>query len=241
MAVLVAEDSDAYEDMYYQDIDLGVKHKSAITYGISDAKYQIRVMLLGESMVGKTSMILRYTTNDFKINQDRTLCLDTKERVVSVNGNIVQYIIMDTAGHDGYETMHRTWGKETNGVFFVYDITNPDTLDRIAKHWKTEYDATEPNENAIIFLIGAKSDKKHERKVSEKSAKQFAKEHKMRKYYEVSSLTGHGVDSLFQTMAGYILKYHEQDVIKREDVIGRFKLRAPSCTDSENDCTCMLL
>ena len=106
--------------------------------------------------------------------------------------------------------------KQANGVFFVFDITRPETLDKIDKLWLPKF-KEDGKDSAILFLIGAKSDLKEERKVSEEEAEKFKTEHNIRKYYETSSLSGHGIDSLFQTMAGYIIQFHPKEVSIRDE------------------------
>ena len=106
-AVLIEEQKDGYDD-----IPLAVRdpvqygNKSDIQYSQHDADYKIKVMLFGESEVGKTSMILRFTADIFDPNHNKTIGIDTQERIVSVDGKIVFYRVVDTAGHNGGITPH---------------------------------------------------------------------------------------------------------------------------------------
>ena len=132
---------------------------------------------------------------------------------------------------------------QANGVFFVFDLTKPDTLARIGEYWLPNYKKS-CRDSAMIFLIGAKYDLKDERKVSEEDARKFKTEHEMRKYYEISSLSGHGVDSLFQAMAMYILRDHPEEVALRNDVISLHERRESepgSAKGNSGSCSCQLL
>ena len=122
----------------------------------------------------------------------------------------------------------------------MYDITRPETLDRIDKHWLPEYEK-DGKDNAILFLIGAKYDLKEERKVSEEDAKKFKTEHNIRKYYETSSLSGYGVDSLFQTMAAYIMEFQTEQVSLKADRITLHERGRNEPGSSKSTCSCQLL
>ena len=116
-------------------------------------------------------------------------------------------------------------------------------MQRIGEHWLPAYEE-DGRDNSIRFLIGAKYDMREERKVSELDAKKFKNEHNMRKYYEISSLSGHGVDSLFQTMAAYILKYQPHEVALSADRIAlhEYKMSEPgSVKGSSRSCPCLIL
>lgn len=204
-------------DVFLSEEEGGYNQKSKIKYKKCDAEYKMRIILLGESRVGKTSLISRYADNEFNPDQDRTNGVDTIERVISSNDNIVHLIILDTAGHEGYQTMHQSYSKQANGVFFVFDITNENSLKRIEQFWLPQY-KKQGRDNAILFLIGTKIDKEG-RKISYDEAKSFMQRNKLRKYYETSSLTGHGVESIFQTITFYILKENKDDVVKRQGLL----------------------
>ena len=164
----------------------------------------LKVVLLGNSGVGKTSVVQRFAFDRFKEMSTATLgamfltkCIDIPQKNRSVKFNL-----WDTAGQEKYHSLAATYYKDANIALIVYDITSLSTFDG-AKNWIEELNTNAP-QDTLIFLIGNKSDLINTEEVDPKMAKAYALEQKIR-FKLVSAKTGAGVKDIFIEAAKEIL------------------------------------
>ena len=99
---------------------------------------QCKVILLGESSVGKTSLIQRYLKDEFNDVIISTVSECYLEKQIDINGTIINLQIWDTAGEERYRTLIRNYYNGTNAAIFVYDISKKTTFDELKNYWYKE-------------------------------------------------------------------------------------------------------
>jgi len=159
----------------------------------------IKVTLIGESSVGKTSIINRYTKESFSQELDSTLGANYSQKKITRHGKKIRLDLWDTAGQEKYRAIGRHFYKESYIVCLVYDITNNDSFEKIKSIWYP--DLKEYGEKLkIVALVGNKLDKYLEEEVKEDDARKFADEIKAI-YKRTSAMEGTNIEDLFNTLA----------------------------------------
>ena len=161
-----------------------------------DYDYLFKVLLLGDSDVGKSSLILRYTEETFNSKLVNSIGVDFKMKKKEIDGKIIKVQIWDTAGHERFRSITYSYYRGANAIIIVFDLSDKKSfisitewLKQIEKHAK---------ENVFKFLVGNKSDLIDERKVTYEEAKQYADEHDL-PYIETSAKEGININELFDT------------------------------------------
>ena len=161
---------------------------------------KIQLLIIGDSTVGKTSILNRYTKGEFNPNYLATLGIDFFKKDEILNGKTIRIKIWDTAGEERYKSLTQGYFRNAEGIIIVYDVSNKDTFDNL-KFWiqsiKTHINIDKQNIPSII--IGNKIDLP-EREVSKDEGKNFAREEKM-EYFETSAKSGDGIDESIKCLA----------------------------------------
>jgi small GTP-binding protein len=187
----------------------------------------IKVVLLGETAVGKSSLISRFVDETFISNFIPTMgggCFSTKN--VSIKDKKIKFEIWDTAGQEKYRSLTKMFYKDANVAILVYDITRKDSFEEIKNYWYKEVRDNSP-EDIIIAIAENKSDLYEYEEVDKKSVEEFCDNveciHK-----RVSAKTGIGVDDLFTRIGIKILfplNYNKIYNKKNENNINNIKLK----------------
>ncbi len=157
--------------------------------------YIVKILLIGDSGVGKSSMMIRFADDEFVDQSIPTIGVDFKIRTVEFNNKTYKIQIWDTAGQERFRTITSSYYRGAQGIIIVYDITNKESFDNV-KIWLTE--CSRYNDRAQIILVGNKSDlDKSARKVSFNEAKEYANS-KGYKFVETSAKTNDGIENMFQ-------------------------------------------
>ena len=161
-----------------------------------DYDYLFKVLLLGDSDVGKSSLILRYTEETFNSKLVNSIGVDFKMKKREIDGKVIKVQIWDTAGHERFRSITYSYYRGANAIIIVFDLSDKKSfisitewLKQIEKHAK---------ENVFKFLVGNKSDLVEQRKVSYDEAKQYADEHEL-PYIETSAKEGININELFDS------------------------------------------
>ena len=141
----------------------------------NDYDKSIKVILLGDSGVGKSSLIDRLKSNSFNVNQPATVGLEHHNLIIKINSSIVRMQIWDTAGQEKFDAIASTYYKSTDVVIFVYSINFRDSFERVAQWAKQVDENCSKDEPQIRILIGNKIDLNGERKVTTDEGKDLAK------------------------------------------------------------------
>ena len=158
----------------------------------------IKIVLLGETAVGKTSIIQRFITDSFNSNCISSLSAQFNSKTMEINGETLKIDIWDTAGQEKYRSLARIFYKDAKVIVFIYDITNKKTFEEIKNYW---FPQTKDNcENNVIYaLVGNKNDLYEKEEVNEIDAINYAKEINA-VFTTASALSNVGINSLFETL-----------------------------------------
>ena len=157
--------------------------------------YIIKILTLGATQVGKTSIVLRYSEDKFNYNKIATIGIDFKIKIIKKGNERIKVSIYDTAGQERFQNIVKHYYKGANGVLLIYDITKRDTFKNL-DFWIKDLEDNSDIDNLFIYLIGNKNDMEDKREVSWVEASNYAKEKKL-PYKEVSAKTGNNIQKLF--------------------------------------------
>ena len=155
----------------------------------------IKVILLGDSNVGKSSIIDRLKSNTFKASPSTTITLEHHNLIIKINSFILRMQIWDTAGQEKFDAIASTYYKSTDVVLFVYSINSMNSFERINEWAKQVDDNIAKDEQQIRILIGNKTDLEDVRKVSFQEGKNLSKEIKCNHFVEISCKDKENVDN----------------------------------------------
>jgi Ras-related protein Rab-11A len=165
--------------------------------------YLFKVVLIGDSGVGKSNLLSRFTRNEFCLESKSTIGVEFATRTLQVEGRVIKAQIWDTAGQERYRAITSAYYRGALGAVLVYDVSKPSTFDNIARWLKELRDHADPN--IRIMLIGNKTDLKHLRAVATEDAQGYAEKEKL-SYIETSALDATNVEAAFQMILGDIYR-----------------------------------
>eukprot|EP00163_Fabomonas_tropica_P033403 TRINITY_DN875_c0_g1_i1.p1 TRINITY_DN875_c0_g1~~TRINITY_DN875_c0_g1_i1.p1 ORF type:complete len:214 (-),score=60.73 TRINITY_DN875_c0_g1_i1:416-1057(-) len=160
----------------------------------ADKVIQFKLVLLGDSAVGKSSLVLRFVRGQFFEYQESTIGAAFLTQTVSLNDTTVKFEIWDTAGQERYHSLAPMYYRGAAAAVVAYDITNRDSFNR-AKAWVKELQR-QGNPNIVIALAGNKADLDAKRKVDADEATAYAEENGIF-FMETSAKTATNVNELF--------------------------------------------
>ena len=182
----------------------------------------LKIVVLGDSDVGKTSLLMRYTQGKNPQNMKPTIGADFQKKEVVVNNTIVTVQIWDTAGQEKYHSIGYAFYRGSDCCAITFDLTRKATFDNIATWKKGFLEHTGPSDpdNFPFIVIGNKCDKTEERQVSEAAAKEWCASNGNIPYFETSALENVQVDDAFLTMVKKALANQAADEMAMPDTIG---------------------
>mmetsp|Transcript_9696 Transcript_9696/g.24245 ORF Transcript_9696/g.24245 Transcript_9696/m.24245 type:complete len:197 (-) Transcript_9696:203-793(-) len=160
--------------------------------------FQFKLVLLGESAVGKSSLVLRFVKGQFLDYQESTIGAAFLTQTVCLNDTTVKFEIWDTAGQERYHSLAPMYYRGAQAAIVVYDITSTDSFER-AKNWVKELQR-QGNPNIVIALAGNKVDLAPRRKVQIEEAQAYSDENGIL-FMETSAKTAANVNELFVAIA----------------------------------------
>jgi len=160
--------------------------------------FQFKLVLLGDSAVGKSSLVLRFVKKQFYEYQESTIGAAFLTQTVNVKDYTVKFEIWDTAGQERYHSLAPMYYRGAAAAIIVYDLTNLQSFVR-AKTWVKELQK-QLNLNIVIALAGNKLDLKDKRQVHAEEAKAYADENGLM-FFETSAKMDHNVTALFEAIA----------------------------------------
>ncbi|KAK6792198.1 hypothetical protein RDI58_011279 [Solanum bulbocastanum] len=186
--------------------------------------YLFKLLLIGDSGVGKSSLLLSFTSDAFedlsptivselanilRDGADSALELnlagvDFKVKHVTLGGKKLKLAIWDTAGQERFRTLTSSYYRGAQGIIMVYDVTRRDTFTNLSDIWAKEIDLYSTNQECIKMLVGNKVDKESERVVSKKEGIDFAREYGCL-FIECSAKTRVNVEQCFEELVLKIL------------------------------------
>jgi len=162
-----------------------------------------KVVLIGDSGVGKSNLLSRFTRNEFNLETKSTIGVEFATRSIQCEGKTIKAQIWDTAGQERYRAITSAYYRGAVGALLVYDISKYFTFKNVER-WLTEL-RENADRNIVIMLVGNKCDLRHLREVPTEEAKAFAEKHKL-SFIETSALDATNVELAFQNILSEI--YH---------------------------------
>ncbi|CAJ1062868.1 ras-related protein Rab-11A-like [Xyrichtys novacula] len=159
--------------------------------------YLFKVVLIGDSGVGKSNLLSRFTRNEFNLESKSTIGVEFATRSIQVEGKTVKAQIWDTAGQERYRAITSAYYRGAVGALLVYDIAKHLTYEN-AERWLKELQ-DHADSNIVIMLVGNKSDLRHLRAVPTDEAKAFAEKHGL-SFLETSALDSSNVELAFKNI-----------------------------------------
>lgn len=171
-----------------------------------DDALQLKLLTIGDSMVGKSWLLLRWSSEGGKFEKQiktagapmATIGVDFKNKNVEIEGRRVKLQIWDTAGQERYKTITQSYYRQAHGILLVYDITNAETFQNI-KNWMDQIQKNaESGVNKV--LIGNKCDLQRQRAVTYDEGESLAREYNIA-FFETSAMNDINVDHAFMALA----------------------------------------
>lgn len=182
-----------------------------------DYKYLFKIILIGNSGVGKTCLIKRYTDNLYLENYISTIGVDFKIKTINVKNDPVKLQIWDTAGQERFRTITNSYYRGAHGIIVVFDLTDPLSFEAVPE-WVEEIEK-HAHKDVEIVLIGNKMDEKDKIKVTEEMIQKYLSEKlKSSTYYLASAKENNNVESIFNELAEKLV---EKEKVKGPTFFGK--------------------
>lgn len=161
-------------------------------------KYLFKYIIVGDTAVGKSCLLLQFTDKRFQPVHDLTIGVEFGSRTFQINNNPVKLQIWDTAGQEKFRSITRSYYRGAAGALLVFDLTRRETFEHLTS-WLEDCRKYSSSDITII-LIGNKCDLEQQRQVSQQEASDFATKNGL-VYLEASAKTAHNVDQAFLNSA----------------------------------------
>eukprot|EP00158_Paraphelidium_tribonemae_P001840 Partr_v1_DN24872_c0_g1_i1_m29831 putative ras-related protein len=172
--------------------------------------YLFKVVLIGDSGVGKSNLLSRFTRNEFNLESKSTIGVEFATRSIQVDGKTIKAQIWDTAGQERYRAITSAYYRGAVGALLVYDISKHNTYENVSRWLKELRDHADSN--IVIMLVGNKSDLRHLRAVPTEEATQFSSENTL-SFIETSALDATNVEMAFQKILTEIYRLVSQKAL----------------------------
>ena len=175
-------------------------------------KPSFKVVTLGDSQVGKTSLSMRFGSDTFRESLGRTVNAAVLVKDVTFGNTTVKLNLWDTAGEEKYSALAPNYYRDAVGALIVFDVTEPASFDRVVS-WVDELKQHAP-EHCVLAIAANKIDKP-DREVTRERAAAYAEQQKVL-YYEVSAKTGHGVRHCYEALAEKVWTVQQANAAPKE-------------------------
>jgi len=163
-----------------------------------DFDLHIKLLMLGDTGVGKTCLLLRYAYDSFSPTFITTIGIDFKIKRVEIDDLLVKLQIWDTAGQERFRTITVSYFKGAHGIVLVYDITDRDTFESIQQWVEQIHEYADANVN--VLLVGNKCDQEEQRAVSTAEGEALAREYGI-EFFETSARENVNVEACYLAIA----------------------------------------
>ncbi|XP_073240992.1 ras-related protein Rab-8B-like [Porites lutea] len=183
--------------------------------GEKDYEVTYKILILGDSGVGKTCLIFRFIENIFSDSYISTIGIDCRSKIVDLDGKRVRLQIWDTAGQERFRTLTSAYFRGAMGIVLVYDVTTEDSFKHIAQWLQNIQDNASPD--VCKVLVGNKIDCDDERVIDTDKGKSISENADL-EFFETSARTGEGVSEAFLAVARQIKEYHQRRNARLNDL-----------------------
>jgi small GTP-binding protein len=194
--------------------------------------FSLKIVVVGDSGVGKTCLLVKYIRDVFDADTQTTLGVEFMTKIVETERHRIQLQLWDTAGQELFRSVTRGYYRGAAGALICFDLTNRDSFDHVAR-WL--HDVKEvARSDVVTVLVGNKSDLADKRDVTQEEADSFAKANKML-YYETSAKTGAQLEETMIGIVGVIEKYVADGVY---EVMTNANEPMPEVQPESSSCPC---
>ena len=176
------------------------------------AEISFKLILAGDAGVGKTSLIVRYAEKEFEENYSTTIGIDFKIKKITRKGYKINLQIFDTAGQERFRSISKTYFKNVDGIFLIFDLTEKSSYENLDSWIDSINEGVDDPQELKSILLGNKSDKKEQKIFEENEIKKKFKY----PYLETSAKKGTNVIKAFEEMIDLIIKDKTKEEIMRE-------------------------
>ena len=176
----------------------------------------IRLLLLGDSTVGKSSLITRFADNRFEENMTSSIGINNKFKCIIINNQKIKLNIFDTSGQERYHSLAKSYLRRVDGIIFVFDLTNDNTFENIRSWLMESYEVTD---NFHKILVGNKLDLE-DIQVDTHRVEKLCEKYNM-KYFKASAKNGTNIKELFFEITKLILDSKQKEEKEIENKISR--------------------
>ncbi|OAY63872.1 ras-related protein RABA2a-like [Ananas comosus] len=181
--------------------------------GEEEYDYLFKVVLIGDSGVGKSNLLSRFTRNEFCLESKSTIGVEFATRTLHVEGRVIKAQIWDTAGQERYRAITSAYYRGALGAILVYDVTKPTSFENVSRWLKELRDHADAH--IVIMLIGNKTDLKHLRAVASEDAQSYAEREGL-SFIETSALEATNVEKAFQMLLAEIYRKISKNTMSSE-------------------------
>ena len=184
---------------------------------MEDDNYEMmfKVVLVGDSFVGKTNIMSKYLKNEFHEDSKATVGVEFGSRQFNIEGHVVKAQIWDTAGQERYKAITSAYYKGAKGAFVVYDITRKESFENVSK-WAEQLKST-ADKNLTIIIVGNKTDLEDQRQVTSEEGQNKANSLESA-FIETSAASGSNLDKAFEMMINEVYKKCHEEMLAEGDV-----------------------
>ena len=183
---------------------------------------KVKIMLIGDSNVGKTSILKRFCKNIFSTSYISTVGIDFENKYIKIGKQTKNLQIWDTAGQERYKVLSRNYYNNSDAFMIVYDITNLKSFESVT-NW-IEQIKENASENVKSILIGNKSDLEVKRKIKTEEGKNLAKKNNIN-FYETSAQNGSNIEKAISDLV--------KEVINDDNFVKEYESNSPSQISEE--------
>ncbi|OWM78732.1 ras-related protein Rab11D-like [Punica granatum] len=176
--------------------------------------YLFKLVLIGDSGVGKSNLLSRFTRNEFNLESKSTIGVEFATKSLNIDGKVIKAQIWDTAGQERYRAITSAYYRGAVGALLVYDVTRRSTFENVGRWLKELRDHTDPN--MVVMLIGNKSDLRHLVAVPLEDGKTFAEAESLY-FMETSALEATNVEAAFAEVLTQIYRIVSRKAVEASD------------------------
>jgi small GTP-binding protein len=184
--------------------------------------HSIKILLLGDQAVGKTSVLSRYCLNEFKLTTMGTAGVDLQKKIVNIEGENLKVMIYDTAGHERFRSIAKTQYKGSKGIILLYDVTDKKTYDSVS-YWMNNI-KEDADSGVEVILVGNKIDLDQDRKISYEMGAELAGKYGV-PFVETSAKSGENVEEAFKKIITNI--YNKEKAKENTNTLENIDKRKP--------------
>jgi len=203
-----------------------------------DYDYLFKLLLIGDSGVGKSCLLLRFMDETYSDSYISTIGVDFRIRSIEADGKHIKLQIWDTAGQERFRTITSSYYRGANGIIVVYDISDKESFENL-KQWLQEIERYASNK-VTISLIGNKSDLKEQRQVSKSEAGEFAQYNDM-DFLETSAKDNKNVGKFFVQIALKILEKEDANTMaqtRKHNIYSEESIKIKTAQNNQNNGCC---